>query len=97
MAEGFPPDSRYSDIMAAARIKHDRRLTELSGMAMAICEAVRVNIGGGTTADVVKPLYSVEEWRTIERAQAEAREREAQIRQVAILERMAKTWQTTNN
>lgn len=94
MVNGFSPDSDWSDAWEAARIKRLQRVSEASAMAMSLSAAIRVNLAGGSMEDVIRPLYTEDEWEVIERAMAEAREREAELRQYQAIMRIASRWRS---
>lgn len=96
LSEGLPSDTKPSDVWKVAEYRRDRRRSESEALAMSICEAIRVNLSGGTTADVLRPFYSDAEWSHLQEEAAEARQRMAQEQQIAKLRRLSSTWQRSS-
>ena len=61
-------------------------------LGLSICASVSVNLGGGSTAEIVKPFYTSTEWEEIERQREESLEKVAQAQQIAKLKRLER-WQ----
>ena len=61
-------------------------------LGLSICASVSVNLGGGSTAEIVKPFYTSTEWEDIERQREESLEKVAQAQQIAKLKRLER-WQ----
>ncbi|MGN0138402.1 MAG: hypothetical protein ACI381_07340 [Candidatus Methanomethylophilaceae archaeon] len=93
LSEGLPSDTRTSDVWKVAEYRRDRRRSESVALAMSICEAVRINLSGGSTSDVLRPFYTEAEWDRMREEAAEARQRMAEEQQIAKLRRLSREWQ----
>lgn len=94
LSEGLPSDVSAKDVWDVALLRREQRRSELMALGLSICASVSVNLGGGSTAEVVRPFYTSTEWDEIERQREESLERVAQAQQVAKLRRIEKRWQT---
>ena len=75
-----------------ALLRREQRRSELVALGLSICASVSVNLGGGSTAEIVKPFYTSTEWEDIERQREESLEKVAQAQQIAKLKRLER-WQ----
>lgn len=75
-----------------ALLRREQRRSELVALGLSICASVSVNLGGGSTAEIVKPFYTFAEWEDIERQREESLEKVAQAQQIAKLKRLER-WQ----
>ena len=75
-----------------ALLRREQRRSELVALGLSVCAAVSVNLGGGGTAEIVKPFYTSIEWEDIERQREESLEKVAQAQQIAKLQRLER-WQ----
>lgn len=73
-------------------LRREQRRSELVALGLSICASVSVNLGGGSTAEIVKPFYTSTEWEDIERQREESLEKVAQAQQIAKLKRLER-WQ----
>ena len=73
-------------------LRREQRRSELVALGLSICASVSVNLGGGSTAEIVKPFYTSVEWEDIERQREESLEKVAQAQQIAKLKRLER-WQ----
>lgn len=73
-------------------LRREQRRSELVALGLSICASVSVNLGGGSTAEIVKPFYTSTEWEEIERQREESLEKVAQAQQIAKLKRLER-WQ----
>lgn len=73
-------------------LRREQRRSELVALGLSICASVSVNLGGGSTAEIVKPFYTSNEWEDIERQREESLEKVAQAQQIAKLKRLER-WQ----
>lgn len=71
-------------------LRREQRRSELVALGLSICASVSVNLGGGSTAEIVKPFYTSREWEDIERQREETLEQVAQAQQIAKLRRLSR-------
>lgn len=78
------------DVWDVALLRRDTRRQELISLGASICAAIGVNLGGGSTAEVVRPFYTKSEWDAIQGAREEEAQRVAQAQQIAKLRRLSR-------
>lgn len=79
-----------SDVWDVALLRRETRRQELIALGVSICASIGVNLGGGSTSEVVRPFYTSQEWDSIMAVHEEEAQRVAQAQQIAKLRRMSR-------
>lgn len=78
------------DVWDVAFIRRETRRQELISLGVSICASIGVNLGGGSTSEVIRPFYTRTEWDIIEAEREEEAQRIAQAQQIAKLRRLSR-------